>query len=53
MKNIGTTDTASLTNHKPEPHIRRCPSESITLGSPPTPMRLSLVGCTSSSHAIG
>uniref|UniRef100_A0A5K3F298 Uncharacterized protein n=1 Tax=Mesocestoides corti TaxID=53468 RepID=A0A5K3F298_MESCO len=34
MKKTSTTDQALFTNHKPEPHTRRRPSESATLATP-------------------
>uniref|UniRef100_A0A5K3FBF6 Ovule protein n=1 Tax=Mesocestoides corti TaxID=53468 RepID=A0A5K3FBF6_MESCO len=40
-KETGTTEQISLTNHKPEPHIRRLPSESTTLAT------LFIISCTS------
>uniref|UniRef100_A0A5K3G1J3 Uncharacterized protein n=1 Tax=Mesocestoides corti TaxID=53468 RepID=A0A5K3G1J3_MESCO len=49
MKNTGKTDTASLTNHKPEPQVKRHPSE-FTHNTPV--LCPYLVGCLSSSHAI-
>uniref|UniRef100_A0A5K3EHC0 GPS domain-containing protein n=1 Tax=Mesocestoides corti TaxID=53468 RepID=A0A5K3EHC0_MESCO len=34
MKETSTTEQSSLTNHKPEPHVWRLPSESTTLATP-------------------
>uniref|UniRef100_A0A5K3F6M8 Frizzled/Smoothened transmembrane domain-containing protein n=1 Tax=Mesocestoides corti TaxID=53468 RepID=A0A5K3F6M8_MESCO len=34
MNKTGTTEQASLTNHKTEPHVRHLPSESTTLATP-------------------
>uniref|UniRef100_A0A5K3FRU3 Uncharacterized protein n=1 Tax=Mesocestoides corti TaxID=53468 RepID=A0A5K3FRU3_MESCO len=34
MEETGTTEQALLTNHKPEPHATRHPSESTTLAVP-------------------
>uniref|UniRef100_A0A5K3F735 Uncharacterized protein n=1 Tax=Mesocestoides corti TaxID=53468 RepID=A0A5K3F735_MESCO len=34
MNETGTTVLALLTNHKPDPNVRRLPSESITLATP-------------------
>uniref|UniRef100_A0A5K3EY89 Uncharacterized protein n=1 Tax=Mesocestoides corti TaxID=53468 RepID=A0A5K3EY89_MESCO len=43
MKKTGTTEQALLTNHKPEPHVRSCPSETSTLAKPITICCYSLV----------
>uniref|UniRef100_A0A5K3F2F4 Uncharacterized protein n=1 Tax=Mesocestoides corti TaxID=53468 RepID=A0A5K3F2F4_MESCO len=34
MKNRGTAEQALLTNHEPEPQVRRLPFESSTLATP-------------------
>uniref|UniRef100_A0A5K3FFK3 Uncharacterized protein n=1 Tax=Mesocestoides corti TaxID=53468 RepID=A0A5K3FFK3_MESCO len=34
MERTGTTEQALMTNHRPEPHVRRLPSESPTLATP-------------------
>uniref|UniRef100_A0A5K3FY79 Uncharacterized protein n=1 Tax=Mesocestoides corti TaxID=53468 RepID=A0A5K3FY79_MESCO len=34
MNRTGTTEQVLLTNHKPEPHIRRHPPESASLATP-------------------
>uniref|UniRef100_A0A5K3EVW2 Uncharacterized protein n=1 Tax=Mesocestoides corti TaxID=53468 RepID=A0A5K3EVW2_MESCO len=34
MNMTGASDKALLTNHEPEPHVRRLPSESTTLATP-------------------
>uniref|UniRef100_A0A5K3FAW2 LITAF domain-containing protein n=1 Tax=Mesocestoides corti TaxID=53468 RepID=A0A5K3FAW2_MESCO len=34
MKKTGATEQALLTGHKPQPHVRRCLSESNTLAAP-------------------
>uniref|UniRef100_A0A5K3EXV7 Uncharacterized protein n=1 Tax=Mesocestoides corti TaxID=53468 RepID=A0A5K3EXV7_MESCO len=45
MNKTGTTEQALLTNHKPEPQVKRLPSEFTTLATP--------LIILSSSHAIG
>uniref|UniRef100_A0A5K3F5G3 Uncharacterized protein n=1 Tax=Mesocestoides corti TaxID=53468 RepID=A0A5K3F5G3_MESCO len=46
-KKTGTTEQALLTNHKSEPHVKRLPSESATLATPP------IIYCTSSVSFSG
>uniref|UniRef100_A0A5K3EUP5 Uncharacterized protein n=1 Tax=Mesocestoides corti TaxID=53468 RepID=A0A5K3EUP5_MESCO len=47
MKNAGITDQALLTNHKPEPLVRRLPSKFTTLATP------LFIYCTSSMSFSG
>uniref|UniRef100_A0A5K3FWT4 Ovule protein n=1 Tax=Mesocestoides corti TaxID=53468 RepID=A0A5K3FWT4_MESCO len=57
MKKTGTTEQALLTNHNPEPHVRRRLSESATPATLPIIYCCSFmsfsVGCLSSSRVIG
>uniref|UniRef100_A0A5K3G0V3 Uncharacterized protein n=1 Tax=Mesocestoides corti TaxID=53468 RepID=A0A5K3G0V3_MESCO len=56
-KNTGSTEQALLTNRKPEPRVRRLPSESTALATPLIIYCISscpsLVGCLPFPHAIG
>uniref|UniRef100_A0A5K3FJM3 Uncharacterized protein n=1 Tax=Mesocestoides corti TaxID=53468 RepID=A0A5K3FJM3_MESCO len=46
INNTGTTEQALLNNHKPVPQVRRRPSGSATLPTPPVIYRTSFVSFT-------
>uniref|UniRef100_A0A5K3F8U0 Fructose-bisphosphate aldolase n=1 Tax=Mesocestoides corti TaxID=53468 RepID=A0A5K3F8U0_MESCO len=53
VNKTGAAELELLTNHKPEPHVKRHPPHCLRLLYTVSHACLSLVGCISSSHAIG